>query len=144
MTFGGGPLNNYTLQSLAKMCEFLRADRDAYGLVTAVSGIVTKFAGAVWSCRPREAVVAIDDVSEEARAQTALVPVDADYEGNATVAGYTVVHERGAPSAAIAVVDTPAGARTVATSSDVDFATAMTRDEWIGRTLAVRAGTIVE
>jgi acetyl-CoA C-acetyltransferase len=142
MTFGGGPLNNYTLQSLVKMCEVLRAEPDEYGLVTAVSGIVTKFAGAVWSCRPPDADVALDDVSDEARAGTPLVDIDADYAGAATVAGYTIVHERGAPSAAVAVVDTPAGARTVATSTNVDFATAMTRDEWIGRSLQVAAGTI--
>jgi acetyl-CoA C-acetyltransferase len=142
MTFGGGPLNNYTLQSLVKMCELLRDEPDAHGLVTAVSGIVTKFAGAVWSCRPPAGRVALDDVSDESRSATALVPVQVDYAGDATVAGYTVVHDRGAPAAAVAVVDTPEGARTVATSTDVDVAAAMTRDEWIGRSLRVHDGTI--
>ncbi len=143
MTFGGGPLNNYTFQSLAKMCTLLREEPDVYGLVTAVSGIVTKYGAAVWSCRPPEAATAIvGDVSDAARAATPLVPVDEDFAGTATVAGYTVVHERGAPVAGVAVVDTPSGARTVATSTDAGVAKAMTVDEWIGRRVAVRAGEL--
>ncbi|HEY1739168.1 MAG TPA: acetyl-CoA acetyltransferase [Acidimicrobiia bacterium] len=142
MTFGGGPLNNYTLQSLVKMCELLREQPEARGLVTAVSGIVTKFAGAIWSCQPPEAASAIDDVSDVARAATELVAVDPDYEGDATVAGFTVVHEHGTPTAAVAVVDTPSGDRSVATSTDPALAAAMASDEWIGRTVTVRAGEL--
>ena len=87
--------------------------------------------------------MSVDDVSDDARAATELVPVDADYEGPAVIAGYTVVHDRGAPTAGIAVVDTPAGARTVATSSEPDVAAAMTHGEWIGRTVTVRGGALV-
>ncbi|HEY1738636.1 MAG TPA: acetyl-CoA acetyltransferase, partial [Acidimicrobiia bacterium] len=129
--------------SLVKMCDLLREQPDAYGLVTAVSGIVTKFAGAIWSCRaPADDAVLTDDVSDEARASTGLVAVDVDHEGAANVAGYTVVHERGTPTAAITVVDTPAGTRSVATSTDPELVTAMARDEWIGRTVTVRAGEL--
>lgn len=144
MTFGGGPLNNYTLQSLVKMCQLLREQPEAHGLVTAVSGIVTKFAGAIWSCRPPSGASALTaDVSDAARAATDLVPVDADHGGAATVAGYTVVHERGNPTAAVTVVDTPSGARSVATSTDRELAAAMARDEWIGRAVTVRDGQLV-
>jgi acetyl-CoA C-acetyltransferase len=139
MTFGGGPLNNYTLQSLVKMCELLRAEPEARGLVTAVSGIVTKFAGAVWSCTPPSSDVAIDDVSDATRAATALVDVDAGYEGGATVAGFTVVHDKGVPAAGVVMVDTPNGTRTVATTTDAALASAMADQEWIGRTVDVRA-----
>ncbi|MCU1365581.1 MAG: Acetyl-CoA acetyltransferase, partial [Ilumatobacteraceae bacterium] len=52
MTFGGGPLNNYTLQSLVAMVRVLRDDPDSDGLVTNVSGMLTKFGASVWSCRP--------------------------------------------------------------------------------------------
>ena len=56
--------------------------------------------------------------------------------------GYTVVHEHGTPTAAVAVVDTPLGARSVATSTNRELAAAMTADEWIGRTVTVRAGEL--
>jgi hypothetical protein len=82
-------------------------------------------------------------VSDAARAATDLVPVDADHGGAATVAGYTVVHERGNPTAAVTVVDTPSGARSVATSTDRELAAAMARDEWIGRAVTVRDGQLV-
>ncbi len=144
MSFGGGPLNNYTLQSLAKMCQMLRAEPAARGLVTAVSGIVTKFGAAIWSCTPPSTPLVLDDVSTQAKAGTDIVTagVDAEFEGDAVVAGYTVVHERGVPTAGIAVLDTPAGARTVATSTDSELASAMTRDEWVGRTITIHNATL--
>ena len=36
MTFGGGPLNNFVIQSWVKMVERLREDQGSRGLVTAV------------------------------------------------------------------------------------------------------------
>ncbi len=120
----------------------LREQPETHGLVTAVSGIVTKFGGAIWSCRPPAGPVAIDDVSTDARAATELTSVDGEHEGRAVVAGYTVVHERGIPTAAVAVLDTPTGAHAVATTTDAARATAMTSDEWVGRSVRVRAGQL--
>ncbi|HEY4331113.1 MAG TPA: hypothetical protein VGM78_01035, partial [Ilumatobacteraceae bacterium] len=52
MTFGGGPFNNSSLTSLATMIDHLRSRPADIGLVTNVSGMLTKFGASAWSCRP--------------------------------------------------------------------------------------------
>ena len=52
LTFGGGPLNNYVMHSIARMAEVLRGDRNARGLVTANGGYLTKHAFGVYSSQP--------------------------------------------------------------------------------------------
>ena len=70
MTFGGGPVNNYTFQAIAKLVEQLREQPGAVGVNTAVSGMITKQAVALWSTRPPEHGFRHGDVSEAAAAQT--------------------------------------------------------------------------
>jgi hypothetical protein len=67
------------------------------------------------------------------------VPLDADYVGPASVAGYTVVFAGGQPSHALAFCDTPAGKRTVARSEDPAFLDLLMREEFCGRGVQVHA-----
>lgn len=53
MTFGGGPINNYTFQAVAKLAEQLREQPGSIGVDTAISGMITKHAVAMWSTTPR-------------------------------------------------------------------------------------------
>ena len=137
MTFGGGPLNNYTFQSIAKLCAALRQQPDAVGVATAVSGLLTKFGASAWSCTPPDSPVALIDVTDQVGIGTALVAVDAAFVGVGTIAGYTVEHDKGKPVRAIAIIDTPLGARTVAISDDFDMMQSCMQEEWIGRTVVV-------
>ena len=125
MTFAGGPLNNYVLQSTAAMADRLRGAPSATGLVTTVSGMLTKQAVAVWSSAPPTAFRSVE-VGGEARAATPTVEVVDGADGEARVAGWTVVHERGAPTATVALVDLPGGARTVATGEPTELAVGST------------------
>ncbi|MEI2700661.1 MAG: hypothetical protein V9E94_20825 [Microthrixaceae bacterium] len=52
MAFGGGPFNNYTYQSTAAVVAAVRADPGSLGLVSTVSGLLTKPALGVWSTEP--------------------------------------------------------------------------------------------
>ena len=144
MAFGGGPLNNYSFQALAKLVALLRDDAllDAFGVVTAVSGMVTKFGASAWSRTPPASGFSAVDVSEPARAATPLVDVDADYCGSTIVAGYTVAYEKGVPFEAIAIVDTPEGLRSIAQSTDAAVVAAFTEDEWVGATVQVNGPEI--
>ena len=114
MTFAGGPLNNYVLQSTAAMADRIRGGSGTTGLVTAVSGMLTKQAVAVWGSDPPGAFRSAE-VGDEARATTATLPVVDEASGAGRVAGWTVLHERGTPTVAVAVVDLATGERTVAT-----------------------------
>jgi acetyl-CoA C-acetyltransferase len=49
MAFAGGPLNNFVFQATVAMAQRLRAEPGAHGLVTTVSGLLTKPGLAIWS-----------------------------------------------------------------------------------------------
>jgi acetyl-CoA C-acetyltransferase len=136
MTFGGGPLNNYTFQSVVAMARRLRDEPGAIGLTTSVSGLLTKPAIALWSTDPGDRPFAWADVTDEAKAATATVEVDGDLTGAGTVVGCTVLYEDGEPTTGVAVVQIGA-ARTIALTDDRKTALGMTQEEWVGRGVTV-------
>lgn len=143
MTFGGGPLNNYSFQSLAKLVGALRADPGSRGIATAVSGMVTKFGASAWSTMVPAAGCEIHDVSDAARSATEIVDVHEQFEGRAIVAGYTVAYDKGHPFQAIAVIDTPEGLRSIAQTMESSIVREfIDGTEWIGRPIIVDGATI--
>lgn len=136
MTFAAGPLNHYTFMSVAAMAQRLRAEPGAVGLTTAVSGLLTKPAIALWSTDPGDRPFAWADVTEEAIARTRRVEVDGDATGAGTVVGCTVLYDGGEPATGVAVVQV-GDVRTVALTDDRDVAADMTVIEWVGRDVQV-------
>jgi len=114
MTFGGGPLNNFVFQATVKMAQLLRAQPSEVGLVTSVSGMLTKQACALWSSAPGSAPWAFSDVTGEVRQDSELCELLADYSGPGVVAGYTVLFQGDDPWRGVAVFDLPGNKRTVA------------------------------
>jgi acetyl-CoA C-acetyltransferase len=138
MTFAGGPLDNYNFQALAKMVEVLREQPGTRGLVSCISGMITKHGMALWSTSPPADGFRFADVSDETSARTAVRDLAPDHDGPARIDGYTVVHSRtGEPERAIVVATAPDGRRTVAATTDTDLAAAMLADEWCGRDVQV-------
>jgi acetyl-CoA C-acetyltransferase len=137
MTFAGGPLNNYVLQSAHTMVDRLRHDPDALGLLTAVSGMLTKQGVSVWGARPPANGFRDADVSAEVARATPRRPVTARWRGRAVLASYTVVAGEAATAVALADVpgdgDTGPAGRALATSTDPVLVTAMGQGEWCGR-----------
>lgn len=132
MTFGGGPLNNFVFQATVKMAQMLREQPDEVGLVTTVSGMLTKQACALWSAAPNANGWDFADVTEQVRLQTALCEVVADYTGAGNVAGYTVLYQGDVPWRAVAVFDLPNEQRTVAYSESEDIIATMIGEECCG------------
>ncbi len=142
MTFAGGPLDNYNFQALAKMVEVLREQPGTTGLVTCVSGMITKHGMALWSTRPPDDGFRFADVSDATRARTSVLDLAPDHDGPARIDGYTVVHSRdGAPERAIVVATTADGRRCVASTADTDLAAAMVHEEWCTRDVHVTGST---
>ena len=138
MTFAGGPLNNYGLQALAAMAGLLRGRPDATGLVTSVSGMLTKQGTSWWSGAPPAQPFRHDDVSAAVAAREQPRDLLDHHTGPATIAGYTLVHAGGEPVQAVAVVTIGDGRRCVATSTDAGLLPAMVAEEWVGRPVEVR------
>ena len=140
MTFGGGPLNNFVLQATVKMARKLRENPEASGLVTCVSGMNTKQGCAVYSAQPGESGWQFADVTDAVREATTLCELVGDYEGAATIAGYTVLYQGETPWRAVAVCDLPNGTRTVAYSEDAVVVEGLLTGEFVGRSVAIVEG----
>ena len=140
MTFGGGPLNNFVLQATVKMAQLLRAVPGEVGLVTSVSGMLTKQACALWSASPGEGDWAFADVTAQVRAQTELCELVGQYSGAGRVAGYTVLYQNDAPWRGVAVFDLPDGKRTVAYTEDTALMDRLQGDEQCGQSFALADG----
>ena len=137
MTFGGGPLNNATFQALAHMVPMLRAEPGTTGLLTFISGIITKHGTSLWSTTPPETGFAFADISDDVVASTRALDVVGDHRGGAVVDAYTVAYESGEPRYATVVARTADDVRIVARCDDAAVAAAMTGDEWCGREIVV-------
>jgi acetyl-CoA C-acetyltransferase len=115
MAFAGGPFNNYVLQATCRMGELLRAGRGRHGLVSSVSGVLTKQGFGLWSREPPRASFTVRDVSDEVARASETAPIVDDATGGATIAGYTVLYERNKPPRGVAVVNADRGRAVVQT-----------------------------
>jgi len=142
MVFAGGPLNNFVLQAQVKMAQVLRGDPGSVGLVTAVSGMITKQGVTAWSTEPPADGVRFDDVTAETAAQTEAVELIAERTGHATVVSYTVVYQGAAPERALLLCQLEDGRRTLCDSTDPAVMDALMREEGCGRPVRITVGQI--
>ena len=141
MPFAGGPFNHFVFQATATMIRRLRDAPGAVGLVTTVSGLLTKPGLAVWSTDAGDRAPLLADLAASAAAATPERDVVEGYVGAATVATYTVRHDREGPAQIVAIADTPEGDRVVAVVDDRDAAAAATHRELIGAEITVDGPT---
>jgi acetyl-CoA C-acetyltransferase len=130
---GGRPYNNYVLQATARTARLLRSGTGRIGLVTCVSGVLTKHGAAVWSTEVpslpyRSVDVTTDHPSREMAPQ--------DHEGPGRILGCTVL--AGERPHGVAVVDLADGRRAVATTTDPAVVTALEAGA-VGREVVVAA-----
>ena len=132
MPFAGGPFNNYVLQASCRMAQLIRAGQGHTGLVSSVSGILTKQGFGLWADAPSaEGFVAMDVSADTAQLQKAKEVVTA-FHGRGAVAGYTVLHDKGLPPRALVLADTPDGRRALAHSENPALVQRMQTEECCG------------
>jgi acetyl-CoA C-acetyltransferase len=132
MRFAGGPFNNFVLHATGQLAGQLRRSSAGTGLVSSVSGVLTKHGFGVWSrTRPREQFEAVD-VTKAVEARTTPRDVVTGASGDASIAGYTVLYERGAPCRAVAVLDLDDGCRAIAHSEDAALISHLLDSESVG------------
>ncbi|MFK8048699.1 MAG: hypothetical protein AB8B81_09715 [Halioglobus sp.] len=140
MTFGGGPLNNFVLQATVKMAQLLREQPNEVGLVTSVSGMLTKQACALWSAAPNPGGWQFADVTEQVRSQCVLCEIVPEYSGSGIVAGYTVLYQGDTPWRAVAVFDLTENKRFVAYSEHPVIISSMLGSECCGNRYTIHSG----
>jgi acetyl-CoA C-acetyltransferase len=149
MAFAGGPFNHFVLQSLSVLGRRLREEPAELGLLTTVSGMLSKPGLAVWSATPPggrgEPLLA--DLAAEAIAATEVVPVvEVPPAGTtaARVVSFTVTYggEDGLEPVRTAVVaELPDGVRAAATCEDAGTAHLAVTEGLIGRAVSVKDTT---
>jgi len=141
MPFCGGPLNSFVLHSTAKVISEIRKNKKSTGLVTGVSGMMTKQSYALWSNNPY-----IDflhkDFTEEVRLSEHPVELSNLKSGNGKIIGYTVIRSDNLPKAVI-FLDTVDKKRKLITSNDKSIIRSMEREEWVGKIISFKENQLV-
>ena len=142
LPFAGGPGSGYLLHSTATMVDVLRHDPGAFGLVSGVGMHMTKHAVDLYSTTPPESVGALGAGAAVSRPVPEPRRIRATHDGGATVAAYSVVHDRsGAPEWGLAICDVAGGTdRTYARIDDPGLLSDMEEREWVGAAVALDAG----
>jgi len=148
MTFAGGPFNNYVFGALAAVVPLLRTRPHERGLITTVSGMLSKPGLAVWSATPpKDQGMLLADMVAEAITDTATRPVASPDEarGPATVASFTVTcddpTEPLRPTRTAIVADLADGKRTAATCENEAIARLALAEGLIGQSVHVEKTT---
>lgn len=131
LTFGGGPLNNYVMHSIARMVELCREQQGKKGMITANGGYLTKHAFGIYSSEPP----AQDFQHASPQAEVDALPkrqAVVDFEGEAMIETYSVMFDAQGPAVGHAACLTADGVRTFANTKDRDLAEEMTRSEFCG------------
>ena len=141
LTFGGGPLNNYVMHSIARTVELLREKPDGYALVTANGGNLYKHAHGIYSGQAPEGDFQTDDVKAEIAALPSRECLP-EYDGDATIESYTVMYENDEPRIGHVSCLTPSGPRTWVNTEDADLVRAMVSEEFCGRSARLSGGEL--
>ena len=132
MPFAGGPLNNYMLHATVQALEKIRKNPSEIGLVTGVSGMMTKQALAIWGKDPL-VDFQLKDVTKDAEALEIPVPMSSVQDGEAAVLGCTVLYEKHEPLKAVFYAEDFNGARKVLTSNNKEIIQSVGAEEWVGK-----------
>ncbi|MEM7287736.1 MAG: hypothetical protein AAF480_15395 [Actinomycetota bacterium] len=133
MPFAGGPFNNFVLHAVGQAVRHLRGGRHARALVTTVSGVLTKQGFAVLGTEENPHGYRFVDCTGETARRAEVCEIDASHRGRASVAGLTVMHDRGGPRTGVIVADLPDGRRSVAMTSDPALMDDLEREDFVGR-----------
>lgn len=132
MTWAGGPLNNYVIQAAVKLAQVLRADPGSTGLLTSISGMITKQGASIWSTKPPAQAFANIDVTDAVAAELHAKPYRTGDNEEAEVVSYTVIWGREGPERAVAIGEFADGARTLVVSTAPDVMAAAVAGEFCG------------
>ena len=119
------------------MVDVLRSDTGSYGMVSGVGMHMTKHTYALYSTTPGSVVrPTTPAVQKEVEAEAPPAAITTTAQGPATVATYSVVHDRdGSRAWGLVVADLPDGTRCYARVTDRRAAGRHGGSEWVGATV---------
>ena len=142
MPYAGGPLNSFVLHSTIKMIEKIRNSEISYGLVTGVSGMMTKQSFCIWGKNYSEQFI-FDDVSEQAKNNEIPIDLSDISQGEGEIIGYTVFEESKNILKAVLYLEDEKKHRKVVSSRDKNFISLLKEEEWVGKSIKFKNGQVV-
>tara|TARA_B100002052_G_scaffold123944_1_gene113908 strand:- start:53 stop:1507 length:1455 start_codon:yes stop_codon:yes gene_type:complete len=139
MPYAGGPLNSFVIHSTVKMIQKIRALEARHGLVTGVSGMMTKQSFCVWGKEYQEQFI-FDDVTERAKLDEKPVELSDIAEGEGEIIGYTIIEVSEHSSKAVLYLDDEKKHRKVVSSLDKNFINLLMEEEWVGKKVKFKDG----
>ena len=139
MPYAGGPLNSFVIHSTVKMIQKIRALEVRHGLVTGVSGMMTKQSFCVWGKEYQEQFV-FDDVTERAKLDESPVEMSNIAEGEGEIIGYTIIEGSENKLKAVLYLDDEKKHRKVVSSFDKNFINLLMEEEWVGKKVKFKDG----
>ena len=139
MPYAGGPLNSFVIHSTVKMIQKIRALEVRHGLVTGVSGMMTKQSFCVWGKEYQEQFV-FDDVTERAKLDENPVELSNIAEGEGEIIGYTIIEGSENAPKAVLYLDDEMKHRKVVSSFDKNFINLLMEEEWVGKKVKFKDG----
>ena len=142
MAYAGGPLNSFVLHSTVKMIQKIRTSELSHGLVTGVSGMMTKQSFCVWGKKYKEQFI-FNDVTEEAKLNEIPIELSSIIEGEGEIIGYTIIEGNENAAKAVLYLDDEKKHRKVVSSMDKNFINLLTEEEWVGKILRFKDGQAI-
>ena len=142
MPYAGGPLNSFVIHSTVKMIQKIRALEVKYGLITGVSGMMTKQSFCVWGKEYKEHFI-FDDVTERAKLNESPIELSNISEGKGEIIGYTIIEGSENAAKAVLYLDDEKKHRKVVSSMDKNFINLLTEEEWVGKILRFKDGQAI-
>jgi acetyl-CoA C-acetyltransferase len=140
LAFFGGPGNNYSTHAIAEMVRRLRQAPNAFGMVLANGGLMTKESIGIYSARPSSGPWLLEDpepIQDQLDAQPKVAFSDAP-SGKATVESYTVMHLKGRPDRGILLGRLNASGERFVANFEPDGLDAIVASDAVGRRGTVR------
>ena len=142
MPYAGGPLNSFVIHSTVKMIQKIRSLEVEYGLITGVSGMMTKQSFCIWGKEYKEQFV-FDDVTERAKLDESPIELSNISEGKGEIIGYTIIEGNENAAKAVLYLDDEKKHRKVVSSMDKNFINLLTEEEWVGKILRFKDGQAI-
>ena len=142
MPYAGGPLNSFVIHSTVKMIQKIRALEVRHGLVTGVSGMMTKQSFCVWGKEYQKQFI-FDDVTERAKLDENPVELSNIAEGEGEIIGYTIIQGSDNAPKAVLYLDDEKKHRKVVSSLDKNFINLLVEEEWVGKKVKFKDGQVV-
>ena len=142
MPFAGGPLNSYVLHSSVEMIKKIRIGEVNFGLVTGVSGMMTKQSFCIWGNEYKKGFL-LHDVTEKAALVEEPSKLSKETEGICTIIGYTFFEDKSQKMKAILYLEDKNKARKVLSSKNKQLIDLLESENCIGKTISFKGIKVI-